>query len=107
MQKSTIFKRNDTCKHFWKDQSTPFVIFTLRCAFQAIFGWKNLFNWDWIDFKSSEFVLPCSIRQESQNIVYDNTLIELHHEVKNDTATPRLGGEVKDYYYTFNIYVLW
>ena len=31
-------KGNDICKHFWKDQSTPFKIFTLRCAFQAICG---------------------------------------------------------------------
>ena len=98
IEKSIIFKRNDTCKHFWKDQSPPFVIFTLRCAFQAI---ENLFYWAWVNFKSSEFSLPCSIRQESQNIAYDNTLIELHHEVKNDTATPRYGGEGKEYHYTY------
>ena len=87
--KSPLFPKALIPVNTLKDQSTPFKIFTLRCAFQAICGYQNLFYRVWIDFKSSKFVLPCSIRQESQNIAYDNTLIEPHHEVKNNTATPR------------------
>ena len=33
--------------------------------------------------------LSCLAASESQNIAYDNTLIEPHHEIKNNTATPR------------------
>ena len=32
------------------------------------------------------------MRKESQNIFHGNTLIEPHHEFKNDTITPRWGG---------------
>lgn len=47
-------------------------------------------NWVWIDFITSKLVLPGSIRQESQSIAFDYTLIEPHYEVKNNTtATPR------------------
>ena len=36
-----------------------------------------------------EFVLPRSIRQDNQKIADDYILIEPHHKVKNNTATPR------------------
>ena len=81
-----VHVRTNTCKHLT-------IIFlskhTFCCAFRAVFGYKNLFNWFWIDFETSEFLLPCSIQQDSQNIADDYTSIEPHHEVENNTTTPK------------------
>ena len=99
-KKCIIFKRIDTCKQSlllesWKDHSSPFVIFTLCCTFQAIFEYQNLFYWVWIDFKNSEFILPRSIRQEVKTLL--TITLWLNLTMKSRTTLPHLdkggGGE--------------